>query len=375
MLQTTQSDIPEGFIDLGIGHPSLELLPTNLLADAARHRLHNGDAELLQYGAERGDAFFRVELNRFLAQHYGMELAAEELFITCGASQSLDLLCHAYTKPGDTIFAEEPSYFLGLDIFRDHGLNVIGIPIDAQGIRVDLLAEQLAHTSPIFLYTIPTYHNPASVTLSAERREALVRLSEAHNFLIVADEVYHLLNFQPPLPPPPLIHYDTQGTVLSLGSFSKILAPGLRLGWIQSEPRLVDPLINSGLMLSGGGLNPFTSGIVRSILELDLLEKNLADLKSVYRSRATALAAALQQQIPEAKFSAPAGGFFIWLQLPDGVDAYTLEERAEDACVRVKLGSRFSSQDGLANFIRLSFSFYDIPQLVEGVKRLAKAIR
>jgi len=302
-IQTTQLNIPEGMIDLGVGQPSLSLLPREIMAQAAEHRLQEDDASLLQYGLELGDGYFRIDLAQFLSEHYQTPVAPEHLFITTGASQALDLICQHYTQPGDTIFVEEPSYFLGLYIFRDYDLNIVSLPLDEEGLIVEALAEKLAQVRPVFLYTIPTFHNPSATTLPAERREVLVRLSREHGFYIVADEVYQLLHYGA-APPPPLLSYDGLDTVLSLGSFSKILAPGLRLGWIQAAPPLLEPLISGGLLVSGGGLSPFTSGLVHRALTLGLQEAHLQYLKSVYRRRATVLSQALRHYLPMASFMA-----------------------------------------------------------------------
>jgi 2-aminoadipate transaminase len=188
-IQTTQLDIPPGMIHLGIGQPDPSLLPLALMKNAAEHRLSHGDASLLAYGAESGDGYFRLALARFLTAHYHKPVDADDLFVTAGASQGLDLICTLFTKPGETIFVEEPSYFLALNIFRDHGLNIIGLPMDEDGLIIEALEENLTQHHPAFLYTIPTFHNPSGVTLSAARRERLVQLSQEHNLLIVADEV------------------------------------------------------------------------------------------------------------------------------------------------------------------------------------------
>jgi len=239
---------------------------------------------------------------------------------------------------------------------------------------MDTLEEKLTEHKPAFVYTIPAFHNPSGVTLSASRRERLVHLSEKHRFLILADEVYHLLAYTV-TPPPPMITYDNTGTVLSLGSFSKILAPGLRLGWIQAKPVLVNRLIQSGLLESGGGLNPFTSSLVQSALELGLQRDHLAYLKRVYRLRSKSLITALNDLLPPSvTFTEPGGGFFIWLRLPDGVDTEALRIAARQQGVHFQPGPRFSSGRGLQNYLRLSFVYYDIEELREGSKRLASVL-
>jgi DNA-binding transcriptional MocR family regulator len=374
-IQTTQLDIPPGMIHLGIGQPDPLLLPLALMKNAAEHRLGHDDGSLLAYGAESGDGYFRLALARFLTEHYHKPVDADDLFVTAGASQGLDLICTLFTKPGDTIFVEEPSYFLALNIFRDHGLNIIGLPMDEGGLMVETLEERLTQHNPAFLYIIPTFHNPSSITLSATRRERLVQLSQEHNLLIVADEVYHLLAYDT-VPPQPLANYTDTGTILSIGSFSKILAPGLRLGWIQANQALLQRLVKSGLLESGGGLNPFISKLVQSALELGLQLDHLVNLKTMYGQRMVFLSAALRRHLGNfISFSEPSGGFFIWLRLPEQIDAQALLSEARQHNVGFQPGVRFSSQQSLKNYIRLCFSFYDTPELETAAGRLADVLR
>ncbi len=373
-IQTTQLNLPEGMIDFGVGQPAPSLLPLAALREAAAHCLSQDDASLLYYGANYGHGYFRLALAQFLSEGYGMPVEAEHLFVTTGASQGLDLICTLFTRPGDTIFVEEPSYFLALRIFADHGLNVISLSTDEEGLMIEALEEKLAKHKPVFLYTVPTFHNPSAVTLSATRRERLVELSQQHNFLIVADEVYHLLAYTA-TPPPLLGSYIDAGTTLSLGSFSKILAPGLRLGWIQGAPALLERLAKSGLVDSGGGLNPFTSGIVRSAIELGLQAEHLSCLKATYRRRAAVLSAALRQHLPASvTFTEPHGGFFTWLRLPEEIDTGALLTEAHRHNVGFQPGIKFSSRQGLRNCARLSFAFFSEMEIEEGVKRLAQVL-
>jgi DNA-binding transcriptional MocR family regulator len=360
-------------IDFGNGQPSLSLLPMAALRIATEDFLARGDASLLQYGENQGDAAFRAALAAFLTRRYAWPVPAEQLMVTAGASQALDLACTCFTKPGDTIFVEEPTYFLALEVFRDHGLTVVGIPIDGEGIRTDALEDALQRHRPALLYTIPSFQNPTGTTMSASRREALIAISRAHDLLIVADEVYHLLDFGA-APPRPLASYADSACVLSVGSFSKICAPGLRLGWIHSAPELLGTLMRSGLVQSGGGLNPFTSGVVRSLLDLGLADRTLDALRAVYADRSAVLCGALREQLPTATFVEPRGGYFVWVALPNDMRAAELLSRATAEGVSFHPGGRFVSRDGFAQAMRWSFAHYDAPTLVEGVERLARAI-
>ncbi len=373
-LQTTQAaNTPADVINFGLGQPALSLLPLKVMREAAAHRLGQTDPSLLAYGAEQGDGYFRLALAQFLSEGYGQPVDPAHLFVTNGASQGLDLICTLFAHAGDTVFVEEPSYFLALNIFADHHLNIVSLPIDEEGLIIEALEEKLKTQKPAFLYTIPTFHNPAGVTLSATRREQLVRLSETYGFLIVADEVYQLLGYSAK-PPRPLPFYDEKGTVLSIGSFSKILAPGVRLGWIQAKSRLIERFVSSGLLDSGGGLNPFTSSLVRSALELGLLQEHLLFLKSAYNAGLIALSETLREVAPAFSFSQPEGGFFIWGHLAEDIDAEALLSKAKQHKVGFQPGIKFSSRQRLRNYMRLSFAYYDEAMLREGAKRLAKVI-
>ena len=374
-IRTTQIDLTTDLINFGIGQPGFDLLPLDIMRRASELRLSQGDTELLNYGYEQGDGYFRLALARFLEQGYGCPVTADSLFITAGASQALDLICTLFTRPGDTVFVEEPSYFLALRIFADHHLNLISLPTDENGLIMAALEEALARHHPIFLYTIPTCQNPTGATLPADRRRQLLALSQQHDFLIVADEVYQLLSYTDS-PPLPLAAAIAEGKVLSVGSFSKILAPGLRLGWIQAAPLLLARLITSGLVDSGGGLNHFTSNIVRVVLEQGWQESHLAHLRTVYQRRLQAMQTALQAHWGGVvRFVAPQGGFFFWLALADGVDTAVLLSRAHQHRVGYQPGIKFSSQQGLHNYLRLCFAFYDEATIVKGIERLGLTIK
>jgi DNA-binding transcriptional MocR family regulator len=360
-------------IDFGNGQPSLSLLPVDALRTAADHFLARRDASWLQYGADQGETGFLTTLAAFLTRRYGAPVNATSLMATTGNSQALDLVCTLFTKPGDTIFVEEPTYFLALEIFRDHGLHVVGIPIDGDGLRTDALRDALRVHQPVLLYTIPSFQNPTGITLSAARRQALLDLCAAHDVLVVADEVYQLLDFGV-APPPPLATYDI-GRVLGMGSFSKICAPGLRLGWLHGSAALLERVMQSGLVQSGGGLNPFTSGVVQSLLELGLADAGLDALKQVYAARTAVLCQALRDALPDVRFVVPQGGYFVWAELPAGESAAALLSAAREVGVTFHPGTRFVTRDVFGDTMRLSFAHYDEPQLIEGVARLARARR
>jgi len=372
-VQVTQVRVPKDWVDLGIGQPQIANLPIELLEQAANHRFQQKDRGILQYGIEQGNGHFRINLASFLSAQYGKAVDPDHLFVTGGVSQALDLICGLKTRPGDTVIVEEPSYFLALRIFADYDLNVIGTPIDEDGIIMEALEENLKTHNPVFVYTIPVFHNPAGVTLSAKRREKLIDFSEKYGFFVVADEVYQLLGYRSN-PPPPMTYYDISERVLSLGSFSKILAPGLKLGWMQAKPNLLKPFIGCGYLDSGGGLNPFVSSIVSSVIELGLQETYLDNLREIYQDRLATLSGALSLKLPALHFREPSGGYFIWGRLSEGNDSESLLADAKKHKVNYQPGVRFSSNTGLRDHLRLCFAYYGKQDLVTGVQRLAHVI-
>jgi 2-aminoadipate transaminase len=370
----SQIKIPPGMIDLGQGDPPFSLLPLELLRQSAERCFAENDPSFLQYGAEQGDGRLRLALADFLSQGYGFPVAIETLFISNGISGALDLLCTLFARAGETVFVEEPSYFLALRIFADHNLQVVSIATDEQGLLIEDLRDKLGSFQPRFLYLIPTFQNPTGSTLSDERRRQVVELSRERGFLVLADEVYHFLSYSGK-PPRPFAAHTAAESVISLGSFSKILAPGLRLGWIQAHPAIISRLAGCGLLDSGGGLNPFASAMVRGVLETGGLEQNIARLTEIYRSSANVMAEALSHHLPGATYSLPEGGYFFWVKLPGGIDSLELRGRARGARVDFRPGALFSSRGGLHDFLRLCFIYYGPDEIEEGLRRLGECAR
>lgn len=373
--RVTQLNPPPELIDLGIGQPGIDMLPLELLREAAGRALAREEREFLNYGYEQGDGYLRRALADFLRAQAGYEVRPKWLMITGGASQALDLICTHFARSGDTVLVEEPTYFLALRIFAERGLKVVAAPTGPEGLDLDRLEDVLKRERPAFLYTVPTFQNPSGVTLSQERRADLVQLAREYDFFVVADEVYHLLNYGP-TPPPPLAHYAGSERVMSLGSFSKILAPGLRLGWLQAAPSLLRTVTGSGLLDSGGGLNPFTSHVVRVVLEEERLAPHIAWLQEVYARRAALMDEALKTHLgDQVHYRAPQGGFFFWVRLPQDVDARELLGEAQEQGVAYQPGSNFSTSGGCAHYARLCFTYYGEEQIEEGVARLGRVIK
>ena len=373
--------IPYGVIDLGWGHPSARLHPAAALAEAARYALDRQGAVPLQYGAVQGYGPLLESLAAYLSTqdaYGGGAVNPASLFLTAGASQAIDLAATIFARAGDTVLVEEPTYYLIGQIFRDHGLRIASVPADGDGLDTDALAAMLADgIRPRLLYVIPAYQNPNGSVLAPARRRRLVALAQQYGFTILADEVYQLLHYGPP-PPPPLATLDNSpdGCVASLGSFSKILAPGLRAGWVQAAPGIIRRFTGAGLPASGGGLSHFAATLAHAMLELGLLPANIANLRRVYGDRRDATAELLRSEMSDwAAFTAPGGGYFFWLTLPKGMDAEALLPAAQAAGVSYRPGTAFSAAGGFRNALRVAISLYETDELAEGLRRLAAVVR
>jgi len=361
---------PPGTINLGTGQPSADLLPVDLIRQASESFFSEAQPFELNYGVLSGDERFLESLAGYLGEGYDATVSSESLFVTAGNSQALDFVSTIFSRSGDTVFVEEPSYFLAFQIFRDHGLNVVGVPIDDDGMQIDALEALLEENNPAFVYVIPSYHNPGGHCMSSERRIRLAELSQEHGFLIVADEVYQLLYYYD-TPPPAFGTMIETDTVLSLGSFSKILAPAMRLGWIQTGPGLRKRILDNGFVNSGGSISHYSSHIVRHAIDLGLQRAHVSELKQAYRSRVEAMQDSLNREFGDlATWQRPDGGYFFWLRFDDDVDTAALRERARELKTGFQPGSDFSSDGRLSNFLRLSFAHYGEKEIREGIARL-----
>jgi len=363
----------DDIIDLGIGQPDNAILPRELLRRAAMSALAGPDNSYLQYAPEEGADSLRRALAGFLSRRYGSPVPAEELLVTGGASHGFDLVLGGYTKPGDTVIVEAPTYFFGLDVLRGRNVRLIGVPTDAEGLDVEELARTLRRTRPALIYTIPVFHNPTGVTLTPARRQRLVDLAARHDCLVVADEVYQLVAARDRVPDP--MRRVGGDQVLSLGSFSKILGPGVRLGWVECSARHVATLRQDGVLRSGGGANPLTGAIVEAAIRAGLQDEFLDTVREVYDRRRRHAIDVLRRVLPEdVRVIYPAGGYYIWLELPGPADTVALMVAAKAAGVGFRPGPIFSLDGGFANCLRLCFTYYDEDHLTLAGERLGSVL-
>ena len=370
----SQFSVPEGMVDLSIGQPAFSLLPFNELKQVSEKFFAGEQLSFLQYGNPRGHYRFRLALSDFLTGNYGFKTGPEQLCIAAGASQALDMLCTKFASAGDTVLTEDPTYYLALDIFRDHRLKVEGIPLGDEGIDLESLERVLKLRVPAFLYIIPTYQNPTGRTYSTEIRKDLIRLCTRYGCRIIADEVYHLLYFNEK-PPLSFSSFGENELIFSIGSFSKIFTPGVRLGWIAGQPKAIEDFDKSGLLFSGGGMNHFAQGIMNCALEQGIVERRLSFLREQYAERCSALAEGLSEAADSGlKFDIPSGGFFIWAELQKA-DADEILEAGRAEGISFHSGKRFSPSDSFGNCIRLSFCYYASDRLKEAAVRLCSLLQ
>jgi len=375
----TQFSLRPGIVEFRWGHPALDLLPVDGLRRAAHAALDRDGPLALSYGPERGPACLIEQLQARWERQQSTSLSPEQIMITGSTSQGLDMLCTLLTRPGDVALVESPTYHLALRILRDHQLELVPIPADDGGLQVDVLAEVLTALERrkrrvSLLYLVPTYNNPTGVTMGVERRTALTGLAQREGLLILEDDPYSELWYDNP-PPPSLYSLSPAGPVVHLGTFSKVLAPGLRLGWMLAAPEIVHRCTSSGMLESGGGVNHLMAHVAAAFIELGLLDRQVDLLRSTYRQRRDRLLDGLARHLPEGCHCIrPGGGFFVWLRLPPGVNSDALLPIAEAAGVSYVPGTRFCAAGGGEQHCRLGFTFLRLPDLEEGARRLGNAL-
>jgi 2-aminoadipate transaminase len=378
-IQELPQGVLPGIISLIFGHPDPTTLPVDGLRAAAEAVLCGSQACLaLQYGPEQGTPALIDYLVDKLNREEGLDLTGDNLMLVAGSVHAVDMIARLYAGHDGVVLVEAPTYHDALHVFGDHGLDLRPVPIDGDGMIVEALAEQLTSLQregkpPRLLYTIPNFQNPSGVTLTAARREAILELAREHGFLVVEDDVYRDLVFEGEVPPSFYVLSGGQG-VLRIGSFSKIVAPGLRLGWLIAAPEHIQRCVNCGTSQMGGGANPFTAHVVAEYCRAGHLEPHVFRLRQIYRRRDVTLAALERHMPPGVTWTRPHGGFFVWLTLPEGTSVGPLQEAARQRGVLFVPGTGFFAGGGGQRNLRLAFSFVPPDEIERGVAILAQAI-
>jgi 2-aminoadipate transaminase len=380
-----------GMISFGGGLPATEVFPVQRFDEACHKVLTEQAATALQYGETEGYGPLREFIANGMA-HHGIPAKVENVLITSGSQQALDLIGKLFINAGDRILVEAPTYLGALQAFDAYGAKYLTVPSDENGLRTDLLEEPL-RSNPKFIYVLPNFQNPAGTTLSEDRRPELVLLADRHGIPILEDDPYGQLRYEGKHLPP-LVALDRQnvdhdrgysaGNVIYLSTFSKTLAPGLRVGWIIAPAEIISKLtqLKQGADLHTSTFNQF---VAYEVARDGFLEQHVQLIRRVYRERRDVMLQALQEFFPpEVTWTHPEGGLFLWVTLPKGSDIQAIFKSALERNVAFVPGHSFFAQstDDLSKngrqtdrHMRLNFSNAAPEQLREGIRRLAEAVR
>lgn len=383
LLKITQK--PE-VISFAGGLPAPEVFPTERFREACIKVLNTQGSQALQYGATEGYEPLREMIARHTAR-YGVKAKAENVLITSGSQQALDLIAKLLINPGDRILVEAPTYLGALQAFNVFGAEYICVPSDDDGLQTERLEESL-RLGPKFMYVLPNFQNPGGTTLAEGRRHELVLLAERYGIPIIEDDPYGQLRYEGDHLTP-LITLDRQnisgddgystGNVLYLSTFSKTLSPGLRLGWIVAPPEVIAKLVQ---IKQGADLHSstFTQMVAYEVARDNFLDEHIKLIRKVYGERRDVMLQALEEYFPpEVSWTHPQGGLFLWVTLPEGIDAHRLFEAALKENVAFVAGDSFYAGNGYAGesrrHFRLNFSNAQPEQIREGVRHLSVAIK
>jgi len=358
-------------LSLSGGLPDLRLVPTDLLARAYRRALRVPD--LLGYGDPLGEARLRTALGVLLSEMRGLAVSADHVLVTPGSQGALDLVARTLLRPGDRVAVEDPGYESAWATLKAAGAELVPVPVDGAGLRVEALEATLRQRPLRAIYLTPHHQYPTTVTMGAPRRLRLLELARQHRIAILEDDYDNEFHFEG-RPVLPLAGDDPGGVVLYLGTLSKILAPGLRIGFVAGPVAVVEALAARRAIADGQG-NLALQRAVAELLEEGLLQRHARKMRRAYLSRRGALAEALGRHLGGAvSFDLPPGGMSLWLRVDPRLDSEAWAERALNAGVRVDAGRRFDFQGRPLPNLRLGYSALDERELDEAVRRLARAL-
>lgn len=366
-----------GLISLAGGNPYLQSLPLERIGESAAKIIAENGLEALQYGGGQGTLELRTQICQVMAAEGILDADPENVVITAGSQSGLDVAAKVFCNPGDVILLEDPTYVGALNTFEAYEVDLRPVIGDDDGIIPDLLRQQIARLRSEgkrikVLYTIPNFNNPSGVMLAPSRRQEIVDICRGANILVLEDNPYGLLKFDGELPAP--LRAANPDDVLYFGSFSKIFAPGLRIGWT-----LVPAHLKQRFYLASEAVTlcppTFNQMLISEYLRSYDWMGQVQTYRALYQERAEALLAALEEFMPQGvSWTKPKGGFFVWLTLPEGIDTYPLLYQGIDAGVVFVPGAAFSAAQGPSNKLRLAYSAVPPCELREGVRRLAPVL-
>jgi 2-aminoadipate transaminase len=371
------SELEPGTIAFDSGFAFEHLLPD--LTSFAQAALTTHRAETLQYSANQG----QPELRGWIADYMnadGCDLGPQNLMIVNGAKHGIDLICRMLLDEGDAVVVTAPTYFTAIPIFRSFGATFLEVGQDDEGLLVDDLEAMLAaragegQAAPKIIYNVADFHNPTGATMSRARREALVALAERRGIFIVEDNPYRRVRFEGEAIPT-LKALDRTGIVLHTGTFSKLIAPGLRVGWVAAREDLIARLIQ---LKSDGGSSALMQRIVYEFCRSDAFVDHVERVRVTYAAQRDRMVEAVRRELPGVSLAIPEGGYYVWLTLPPSMDGDAFAARAAQAGVNLIPGSKFYAEGGAypknrgaeKNHVRLSYSFATLEEIDEGLRRL-----
>lgn len=363
-------------VSLAGGMPYVQALPLDQMADNLSAMIRTRGATAFQYGSGQGDPFLREQILEVMAE-VGISANADDIVVTTGSQMALDLVVRVFCDPGDVVLVESPSYVGALGVFRAYECEVIHVPMDEIGLDPIALEEVVTRLEKEgkkikLLYTIPSYHNPAGITQTPERRQQVLEVARKHQLAVLEDDPYGLLGFDGQIPR--AMRADEPNQVLYLGSFSKTIASGLRVGWVLAPHGVREKLV---LAAESAVLCPsnFSQLAVSDYLQNQPWREQIALFRDTYKQRRDALLDNMKLLMPAGtKWTVPSGGFYSWVTLPEGIDSRAMLPRAVTSLVAYVPGTGFYVDGQGKGELRLSYCYPTPERIVEGVRRLAGVI-
>lgn len=366
-----------GMISFAGGLPAPETFPVDELKEITLEILEKNGPDGLQYGTTEGDPLLRKLLTE-RHNRQGLNIRIENLIITTGSQQGLDLIAKIFLDPGDYVICGLPSYLGGLNAFTSYGAKLKGITLDSNGIITEELEETVVKLKQFgkkikFIYLIPDFQNPAGITLPDARRIKIIEIAEKYDLLIVEDSPYREIRFEGE-PQRMMQELDKSGRVITLCSFSKIFAPGFRVGWVIGHPEILDR-ISMAKQTADLCTSPFVQKIIARYIEKGFLEKNLVNTIELYRGRRTLMLNCFKKYMPEGvTWTEPHGGLFLFVTLPENLNTDKIFKKAIEKNVAFVAGSTFFCNNSGHNTMRINFSFSNNQEIETGVQRLSEVI-
>ena len=376
LLKVTQ--MPD-IISLAGGLPNPKSFPVEIIKEITTKLLDSYGEKMLQYGSTEGVNSFRETLANYYNENYSFGIGKDNVLITVGSQEGLYLLGKIFLNPGDTVVVEAPTYVGALTAFQSFYPNYVQVEMDDEGMNIDILEKKLKELvregkKPKFIYTIPTFQNPAGVTMSLERRKRLLELAKEYNILVVEDSPYEELRFSGEKVPQ-LKALDKEGYVLYIGTLSKVLSPGMRIAFMIGNEEIIQKavLAKQGIDLC---TSPFVQYIAEEYIKGGYMREHIPKIIKLYKEKRDIMLDAIEDYFPEGvKWTRPDGGMFLWVTLPEHIDTEKLLQKAIENKVVYVIGAAFYPHRDHRNTMRLNFTYPTNEQIEEGIKRLAKVIK